>query len=66
MEALNPLTDEPLSEEAAEYVEKLRTIRRNARKEARSGNPAKSGPARNVLYHTPRMIAAVYTKEATA
>lgn len=61
----NPLTGEPLRDEAVEHIEKLRTVRRNARKAARSGNPAKRFPALNVLIQVGPAIEAVYRSEAT-
>lgn len=60
----NPLTGKPLSRKAAKHVEQLRTVRRNARKAARSGNPAKSAPARRVLSQVGPAIAAVYRSQA--
>lgn len=41
----NPITGEPVGKDAAEYIGQLRTVRRHAKKAARSGNPAKRGPA---------------------
>jgi hypothetical protein len=40
-EVINPLTNNPLPEVKAEQVGKLRTIRSNARKDARSGHPGR-------------------------
>lgn len=60
----NPLTGKPLRDEAAEYVTKLREARAGAKKAARSGNPAKSGPARTALVHIPGVIRATYIQEA--
>lgn len=62
--ALNPLTKEPLSPEGAEYVQKIREACRGARRAARSGNPAKRVPALTVLRAAPRILAALYRKEA--
>lgn len=60
----NPLTDEELRPEAVEFVEKLRTARNGAKKAARSGNPAVSGPARKALADIPGVIRATYIQEA--
>lgn len=60
----NPITGEPVAKEAAEYIGQLRTVRRNAKKAARSGNPAKRGPALKALVQVPGMIRAVYRQDA--
>jgi hypothetical protein len=59
----NPFTGKPVGEEAAAYIETVKTARRNARKAARSGNPAISGPARVIVRTAPRMVATVYRTE---
>jgi hypothetical protein len=59
----NPFTGKDASKQVEEHVEKLREIRRNARKAARSGNPAKSAPARRVLDHVSPSIAAAFRSE---
>ena len=56
----NPLTDKPLTDRQIERVELLRTIRRRAKVAARSGDPAKRGPARRVLAQVPAEIVRVY------
>lgn len=56
----NPLTKEDLTPKQAEQVATLRAIRGNARKPARSGNPAVSAPAKRALAYVPGAIAAVY------
>lgn len=61
---VNPLTGDDLHDEAAEFVDKLHVARRGARKAARSGNPAKSGPARQALADIPGVIRATYIEEA--
>lgn len=61
---LNPLTNKPLGSDAAKQVKHLRTIRRNARIEARSGNPAKSYPARRAAVVAAALIRKVYVREA--
>lgn len=60
----NPLTGKKMSREAAAYVEQLRTVRRNAKKAARSGNPAKRYPAVTVLAQIPHLLAATYRQDA--
>jgi hypothetical protein len=62
---INPLTGKPLRADAAKHVQKLRTVRRNAKKAARSGNPAKRCPAEQVLRQVGLAIGAVYRSEAT-
>lgn len=61
---VNPVTDKPLPDDAAEYVTKVRAVRRQSRKDARSGNPAKSMPAIKATAAAPRLILAVYKQEA--
>lgn len=61
---LNPLTTKPLTRDAAKQVEKLRTIRRNARVEARSGNPAKRYPAQRAAAVAAVLIRKIYVREA--
>lgn len=62
---LNPLTDKPLRRSAAGQVKKLRTIRRNARKDARSGNPAKRFPAQHAMRRAAALIRGIYIREAS-
>jgi hypothetical protein len=62
---LNPLTNKPLAGDAAEQVEKLRTARRNARLEARSGNPAKRYPARRAVALANALIRKIYVREVS-
>jgi hypothetical protein len=64
MKTMNPLTGEPLRDEASDYVDQLRQVQRNARGHARSGNPAKRHPARVVLARVPRLLRALYVQEA--
>jgi hypothetical protein len=61
----NPLTGEPLRDDAAVFVTKLRKARAGARKAARSGNPAKSGPARKTLVDIPGVLRATYIQQAS-
>lgn len=63
MQITNPFTQKPCSDELAEFVTKVREVRRNARKAARSGNPAVSGPARKVLAQVGPTLAAGYMRE---
>jgi hypothetical protein len=63
MQTLNPMTGEPLREEAAAYVASIRQVQRSARKDTRSGNPAKRAAAKAVLASAPRLLAAVYVQE---
>lgn len=64
LEKFKPPAPGELRPEAAEHVEKLREIRRNAKKAARSGNPAKRIPAQRVVDQVGPAIAAVYRVEA--
>lgn len=64
-ETLNPLNGTPLSEDGAELVKKLRKVRRNARRAARSGNPAKSADARKALGTVRDTLSALYWREAS-
>lgn len=50
----NPLTGQHLTDAQVERLAQYRTIRRNAKKAARSGNPAKRGPAVDVLNRLPQ------------
>jgi hypothetical protein len=59
-ERINPLTDEPLTERQITLLDKIRDGQRIARIEARSGNPAKRGPARAFLRLVPRLRKRVY------
>lgn len=61
---LNPATGKPLRKEAADYVEQLRTVRRNARIGIRSGNPATRAAAARVLTDVPTVIRHTYIQEA--
>ena len=56
----NPLTGEKLPKDKAEYVRTVREARANARREMRSGNPAKRAAALVVYSTAPRIIRAVY------
>lgn len=60
----NPLTEKPMNADEAEYVTKLKTIRRNAKKSLRSGNPAKRSPAQKVTAAVGPMLAQTYTQDA--
>lgn len=60
----NPLTGKPMNREHAEYVGQLKEVRRNAKKAARSGNPAKRGPAVKVLAQVGPMIGQTYGQDA--
>lgn len=59
----NPLTGDALSTAAVEHIEKLRQVRRGARKAARSGHPGKRAEAERVLAEVPKRIAEVYRRE---
>lgn len=59
----NPLTGDDLPKRKAEHVEKLRQVRRGARKAARSGHPGKRAEALRVLAHVPAAIRQVYISE---
>lgn len=61
---LNPLTNKPMAGQAAEQVAKLQTARRNARVEARSGNPAKRYPAKRAMALAAALIRQVYRRDA--
>lgn len=56
----NPLTGEDMTAGGAVYVEQLQTVRTNARKAARSGNPAKRFPGRRVSAQVGRLISEAY------
>jgi hypothetical protein len=59
----NPFTGQDVTPKVEEYIEQLRTVRLNARKAARSGNPAKREPARRVLSQVGPAIEAAYRSE---
>ena len=61
---VNPITGKKLRKEAAETVRQAREARCNARRAARSGNPAKRADAMSVLRAAPRVIRAIYAQEA--
>jgi hypothetical protein len=63
-QVINPVTGDPLPKDKAEYVLQCRQARANARREMRSGNPAKRAAAAVVYRTAPRIIRAVYTQEA--
>lgn len=56
----NPMTGQPLTDLQVERVEQYRTVRRNAKRAARSGNPAKSAPAKSVLERLPAAFVDLY------
>lgn len=60
----NPLTGKDMRPEAVEFIDKLKEARRGAKKAARSGNPAVSGPARKALVDIPGVLRATYMQEA--
>lgn len=60
----NPLNDEDLSRKDARLVEQLRTVRRNARRLSRSGNPAVRVPAQRATVEAATMIRQVYVQAA--
>lgn len=64
MKTLNPLTNEPMNTAEAEYVGQLKEVRRGAKKAARSGNPAKRGPALAALSRIGAMIGQTYGQDA--
>ena len=53
---INIITGAPLAPWQVERLDALREVRRDARKPARSGNPAKSGPARKILLAVPHAV----------
>lgn len=59
----NPLNGKKMPKDTAAYVRQLRTVRRNARAAARSGNPARREPARKVLRRVGPTIGAVYVQD---
>lgn len=61
----NRVTGEPVSNDVAAYIVQLRTVRSNARRAARSGNPAKRGPALRVLSQVPLAIDAAYRQDTS-
>lgn len=60
----NPMTGKAMNAEEAQYVTDLKTVRRNARPAARSGNPAKREPARKVVAAVGPMIHQTYVQDA--
>lgn len=60
----NPYTGEDVSRRAAKHITDLRTVRRNARKAARSGHPGRRAEGRRVLAQIGRSINAVYRMDA--
>lgn len=63
-EIINPITGRPLKGKAKQYVTELRRVRRNALKEARSGNPAKAAPARHAIAQAADLIRRAYIDAA--
>lgn len=59
----NPYTRRDASPKVEAYVEQVREVRRNARKAARSGNPAKRAPAQRVLGQVGPAILAAFRSE---
>lgn len=60
MTEYNPLTGMEMSDEMLRRRDTLRIVRRNARKDARSGNPAKRLPAQRVLRRLPSVHRHLY------
>lgn len=60
MNPKNPLTDEPLTDKQVKALDDLRTVKTNAKKDARSGNPAKRVPALQALARIPSFVRRVY------
>lgn len=60
---MNPLNDKPMNAEHGVHVGKLKTIRRNAKKAARSGNPARRAPAERVLARVGSEIGYTYGQD---
>lgn len=58
----NPITGKDLTFAEAKYVTTLRTIRRNAREDARSGNPAKRYPAQVAMRKAADLIRRTYLR----
>lgn len=62
---LNPLTNKPLDPDAAEKIEQLRTVRRDAGKHVRSGNPAKRVPAQRAVALAGALIRTIARREVS-
>lgn len=60
---VNPLTGKKLRKEAADYVRQCRQARNAARRDARSGNPARRASAAPVLRAAPKLIRTIYRQE---
>ncbi len=60
----NPLTGDDMTPDGAVYVEQLQTVRTNAKKAARSGNPANRFPGRRVSAQVGRLISEAYMADA--
>ena len=60
----NPFSKHPLTDEQAERVEQLRTIRRNAKKASRSGHPGRRADALKALAICSPGIRAIYVAAA--
>lgn len=64
-EIINPINDQPVSKESADYIRDLRAVRSGARKFARSGHPARRAEGRKMVnVVVPNMIRQVYVTEA--
>jgi hypothetical protein len=57
---LNPLTGDPLPDEAASFVRELRTVRHGSRRAMRSGHPGRRAEAIRVNNLVPGSIRTVY------
>lgn len=67
MPHVNPYSGEPIADkETDEYVGKLLQVRTSARKDARSGNPAKAAAGREAAASSTRLLRLVYANEAGA
>ena len=61
---INPITSQQVGKKRAEYIEKLREVRRGATKQARSGHPGRRAEAQRTLAEVPKMIRKVYIDDA--
>lgn len=61
---INPMTQKPLSKDAAKLVLQSREARAGARKVARSGHPGRRAEALLALRNIPNFINQIYVQEA--
>lgn len=62
---VNPLTGRKMDKKPSELVTSAREVRRNAKKQARSGHPGRRAEAQRVLENVPGYIRNIYQMEAT-